>query len=207
VEILPAIGEAKQPKILIGQRQSAAITVLSRKSGSEYTVERTLKIDGLSRSSIAVAQARGEGKYDVLIALWGGDPCDLDSPHKGTVAVIEVDDKGGFRPVRYLPAGVHPTDVVSGDFDGDGLDEFAVLNYGAGLSLRSRTDLGDLRIFKHIEGEYRVVSILKLPSPRIGYALRTEKGEPDLLFVSLFFERKIAAVKFMGSQHVKKWEG
>ncbi len=203
VALLPSVVEGEYPKILIGQRQCAAISVLSRGRDSKYAVERTIEIDGLSRSSIAVAQARGEGKYDVLIALWGGDPCDLDSPHKGAVAVVEVDEKGFFRPVRYFPAGIHPTDVVSGDFDGDGLDEIAVLNYGAGLSLKSRTDLGDVRIFKNIEGEYKEIAILKLPSPRVGHALRTEKGEPDLLFISLFFERKIAAVKFVGARYMK----
>lgn len=196
IAILPPVGKMEHPRILVGQRQSAAITVLSKDRSGRFSIERSISIDGLSRSSISVAEARGKGKYDVLVALWGGDPQDLDTPRQGKVAVVEVTEEGDFTPVRYLDSGTHPTDVVSGDFDGDGKDEVAVLNYGAGLSLKTRTDRGDVRILKHIDGEYREVTRLMLPSPRIGHTVRLGRDEPEMLLVSLFFERKVAAIKF-----------
>jgi hypothetical protein len=194
ISIIPPFDYDTSPRIAVGQRKSEEISILSQNATGEFKIEQEIAIRGLSRSSIAVSQCREKGCYEMAIALWGGSPNDIDTPHMGELAIIEIDKNGEFLEPKYFTT-IHSTDVIAGDFDGDGLDELVVLNYGAGQSAETRTETGNIQIFKYLDGVYKIVSVLNYPSSRIGCVIKTPEGEKDLLFVNLFFEKRLLAIE------------
>jgi hypothetical protein len=114
---------------------------------------------------------------------------------RGELLLVDLDRQGALGGLAVSPAGVHPTDVVAGDFDGDGEVEVAVLNYGSGLGPRDRRHPGGVEIYKDQGGVYRRVARLALPNPRIGAAVDVDRDGVVELVVSLFFERRLVVIK------------
>jgi hypothetical protein len=77
---------------------------------------------------VAIGDVNGDGRLDLAIGNWGGQPQDssFDAVH-----VLVGDGKGGFTPLATSPlkAGRAPARVAVGDLNGDGLGDLAVANY------------------------------------------------------------------------------
>lgn len=170
------------------------VVVNSPPSGNPEIVER-YQIGGLSRSSVAAGRFKPDGVDGLAFGLWGGDPRDLNATGIGKLVICELRDDGTILGHQELEAGMNPTDVVTGDFDGDGIDEIAVLNYGNGLGPKDRQHTGNVQIFKFVEGSYQCIAQIPVPNPRIGVAIDIDKDGKDELVVSLFFEKRIVVIK------------
>lgn len=154
------------------------------------------EVGGLSRSSIAIGAFGAEKKLGLAVGLWGGDPTNITIPYQGSVFIADILDDGTLTNHAWFDAGINTTDVVAGDLDGDGEDELAVLNYGNGLNLETRSHLGDLQIFKRTTGGFECVAQLDIPSPRIGSVTDFDgDGKPEL-GVTLFHEKRLAIIKY-----------
>jgi hypothetical protein len=87
--------------------------------------------------SVAVADFNGDGVPDLAVANEGTAPNFTD----GSVSVLLGNGDGTFRPAQNFSAGVRPTSVAVGDFNGDGIPDVVVtdggdnLGHGQGVSV------------------------------------------------------------------------
>jgi sulfotransferase famil protein len=175
-----------------------AVVAVPASSSTGAAIVQTVDMGGLSRSSVAIGAFESKDVREVAVGLWGGDPRELNTPFKGQVFHARMQDDGRLTDPGVFDAGPNSTDVVAGDLDGDGLDELAVLNYGAGLNIEERTALGGVQIFKKTNGSFRLAEAVDLPSPRIGLIADFDgDGRPEL-GATLFFEKRLAIVKHVG---------
>lgn len=184
------------PVFIISQRCYPELTIISKNETGKFFIKQRVDVRGQSRSSVTVGKFRSDTQFDIALALWGGDPNNVNEVVKGELAVLLDDGTGSYSPPVLYKAGVHPTDVVSGDFDGDGLDEIAVLNYGSGLNYDDRIDPGSIQIFKYVDEEFTMIEEVYVPYPRIGVSKDLDNDGKDELFVSLFFDKCLVAIKY-----------
>src|SRR5438093_3205968 len=80
---------------------------------------------GTHPSILSIADANRDGNVDILVANGGS----------ANVSVYLGDGKGGFSQSNGSPysAGQNPTDIATGDFDGDGNLDIAIANHGVKL--------------------------------------------------------------------------
>jgi hypothetical protein len=155
-------------------------------------------VPGLSRSSVAIGRTRCANEQEVLVAQWGGDPTDLNGSGQGSFVALSIGTNGSLGKAHPALAGINPTDIIVGDLDGDGLDEVAVLNYGNGLGRADRTVLGGVDIYKWDGREYARISMIKVPSPRVGLIVDIDgDGRPELA-VTTFYEKCLVVIKWLG---------
>lgn len=154
-------------------------------------------LGGRSRSSVTVAQLKDKISYQVALVLWGGDPLDINTVNSGKIVIGDLDSNLRIKNLEFFSGGVHPTDVACGDFDGDGLDELAVLNYGTGLGLADRSDQGGVEIYKFSDDGLECIAKINVPNPRIAKVIDLDEDGRDELLVSLFFERKVVVLKYI----------
>jgi len=153
-----------------------------------------LPVKGFSRSSVAIGNFWKDDD-GIAVALWGGSPTNLTEVIQGVVQVFKRGD-GRFTSSFLIPAGIHPTDVVAGDFDGDSVDEIAVLNYGSGLSPSDRIHQGNIHIYKSRGNAFVKIGEIDVPYPRIGKSFDIDGDGKDELFVTLFFEKRLLRIKY-----------
>jgi hypothetical protein len=85
--------------------------------------------------SVAVGDFNGDGKQDLAIANLSTNP--------GTVSIRLGDGLGGFSGSTQVNVGLGPISVAIGDFNGDGKQDFAVVNSDSGtVSIRLGDGLG-----------------------------------------------------------------
>ena len=79
---------------------------------------------GLTPTSVAVRDFNGDGIPDLAVANFGS----------GTVTILLGTGNGMFTPATNgtVTVGAEPSSVASGDFNGDGIADLAVTNYGSG---------------------------------------------------------------------------
>ncbi|MGB0721606.1 MAG: FG-GAP repeat domain-containing protein [Gammaproteobacteria bacterium] len=185
-------GKDPETRYVVGLRASEQLLRVGAGEDGKLGVIQSLPAGGLSRSSVVRAHLRPDGGADLAVALWGGDPTDIDTAHQGHLAVFLADKAGAYGEPVLLEAGINPTDVVCGDFDGDGLDELAVLNYGSGLSVFTLNEPGGVQFYKWREGKLVCIAEFAVPHPRIGLAADVNGDGRDELIVSLFFDNRLA---------------
>ena len=195
VAVSPVTKEDPNPDFFINSRSHPELTVLGIDENRQPFLKQTIPVRGLSRSSVAVGRFSKDGPLSVVVALWGGNPKNLNSEEAGEVAVIDINEDNAPGEPYYFPAGIHPTDVAAGDFDGDGIDELAVLNYGSGLGAVDRTHPGGVQIFKWVEGAFKLVDSIALANPRIAAVADIDGDGRQELLVSLFFENRLCVIK------------
>jgi hypothetical protein len=76
---------------------------------------------------VAVADFNGDGRLDLVVANQGSPPDFMD----GSVSVLLGNGDGSFQAARNIPTGISPEAVAVGDFNGDGIADLAVANYGS----------------------------------------------------------------------------
>ncbi len=195
VAAVPTAGDPGGLAFYMSSRKSSDLVVVGRQSDGKLEVRQRYELGGRSRSSVAVGRMLNRESMAVAVALWGGDPTDINASGVGAFVVGELDGVGRIvREVRQQ-AGINPTDIAAGDFDGDGIDEVAVLNYGSGLGPGDRTNFGGVEIYKVHEGSFRRVAAIKLANPRIAGVVDIDGDGRDELVVSLFFERRVVVIK------------
>lgn len=180
----------------ITSRSTEQILVVGVDAEGRPRKKQSFPIPGLSRSSVAVGRFRSLDNYEVAVATWGGDPKELNTIEVGQVVVGQLRHDGAIESSLCFAAGVHPTDVAAGDLDGDGLDELVVLNYGSGINVTERRHPGGVQIFKFLGDSFRCIKEISLPNPRIAYIGDIDADGKNELVVSLFFEKRLAIVKY-----------
>jgi hypothetical protein len=99
------------------------IFILLGKGHRKFAKAVNIGSGGYAPAAIAVADLNHDGIPDLVVANWGQD----DGPY-GNLAVLLGKGNGTFaEPVVYL-AGIHPYQLVLGDFNGDGNLDVAVTN-------------------------------------------------------------------------------
>src|SRR5438034_2633223 len=80
---------------------------------------------GTHLSMLSIADVNRDGNADILVANGGS----------ANVSVYLGDGKGGFSQTNGSPysAGQNPTDIATGDFNGDGSLDIAIANHGVKL--------------------------------------------------------------------------
>ena len=187
-----------RPIYYLSLRNTEEVICVGLGDDGKAAIRHRIGLNGLSRSSVAVGRFHDSDQDSVAVALWGGPPTDLLTPHRGKVAVGRIDPTGNLQDITYLDAGIHPTDIAAGDIDGDGRDELVVLNYGTGLTHQDRGHLGGVDIFKATgTSGWRRVASLPLANPRIATIADIDGDGIAELLVSLFFENRIVTIKFV----------
>ena len=181
----------------ITSRNLEEIVVVGHNKQGTLKVKQRQAIKGKSRSSVATGAFRDKDKKEIAVAIWGGDPKRLNEFGIGEFVVGEIDKNGCISNLTYQKAGVHPTDIAAGDLDGDGLDEIIVLNYGVGLGPSDRTHPGSVQIFKFIKNNFKCVSKINIPNPRIALVTDIDNDGKLEVVVSMFFEKKLVLIKYI----------
>jgi FG-GAP-like repeat/PKD domain/FG-GAP repeat len=111
-DLAVANGEEKSVSVLLGNGNGG----FSPAIGSPFAV-------GSYPRSVAVADFNGDGHPDLAVAANSGE--------SGSVSVLLGDGSGGFSNAPGSPwsAGVSPSSVAVGDFNGDGHPDLAVANW------------------------------------------------------------------------------
>lgn len=195
VSAAPAPDDPGQCAFYMSSRKSEDLVVAGRNSDGNLEVRQRYPLRGMSRSSIAVGRMIDRERCDVAVALWGGDPTNLNSANTGSFVVGQLAPDGAIEGEVREQAGINPTDIVAGDFDGDGLDEIAVLNYGNGLGPADRTIPGGVEIYKYIGRGFTRVAQFGLANPRIATVMDIDGDGRQELILSLFFERRLVVIK------------
>ena len=114
--------------------QLSAIGCHPQSNGSSYAngasldaaLFRAIRLPvGTHPDIVSVADVNKDGNFDILVANGGS----------GNVSVYLGDGKGGFSQPNGSPfsAGQNPTDLATGDFNGDGNLDVAIANHGVKL--------------------------------------------------------------------------
>jgi len=181
----------------VAARLLPKLAVIEATSREEAKIISVVNTGGLSRSSISIGRFDETSALSLAIGLWGGDPTDVTTPYKGSIFCADISDEGALINYCWFDTGTNTTDVVAGDFDNDGFDELVVLNYGNGLNLEERSDLGSLQIFKKKAGIFKCISTFDLPTPRIGLVADFDGDGRDELGVTLFHEKRLVIIKYI----------
>lgn len=195
-----AIADADDPlssTYYLTSRSQEQLLVVGYDTQGRISVLQRYELGDRSRSSVAVGCFRRPGEKEVAVALWGGDPKELNSFGEGSFIVASLDENGLVKNHISHRAGVHPTDIAAGDFDGDGLDEIVVLNYGVGLGPTDRKHPGSIQFFKCIDSQFYCIKEIGLAHPRIACVADIDGDGIDEVVVSLFFEKKLIVLKWL----------
>jgi hypothetical protein len=109
----------------------AMVAVLLGQGDGTFQAPLSFAAGGLSSGSrVAVGDFDGDGVPDLAVS--NGDSGANLGPSTDTVSVLLGQGDGTFQTPLALGTGKDPTSVTTGDFDGDGTLDLAVLNYTSG---------------------------------------------------------------------------
>lgn len=189
--------DGDQANVYVASRLLPELLFVVRPANGGARIESSISTGGLSRSSVTMGTFSCAGDRYVATGLWGGDPRSINEPHLGSVFMLPIGIDGAPQAENsfIVLAGTNTTDVVSVDIDDDGVDELVVLNYGTGIGIEDRTDLGGVMIFKFGMAGFEKIADVELPSPRIA-CISDLDGDGRLeVGIALFFERRLAVLK------------
>lgn len=113
-----------------------AVTILLGNGDGTLAQAPNSPIDvGDSPYSIAVGDFDGDGIADLAVAnACGNGPTCAASSYKGTITILQGNGDGTFTPASGspVPAGNWPISIAAVDFNGDGIPDLAIANYGSG---------------------------------------------------------------------------
>ncbi len=119
--VAPAYVSGSQPGYVALYSSSNTVKVWTW-NGSAFT-QFASAATGTTPSSTLMADFNGDQKPDIAVANYGDN----------TVTILLGDGVGGFTAASGSPVsvGVQPTWIASGDFNGDGIVDLAVANFGS----------------------------------------------------------------------------
>lgn len=82
---------------------------------------------GIKPRSVVIGDFNRDGKADLAIANYGSGQGTTD----GSISILSGDGVGGFSAPTNIAIGVNPRFIVSGDFNGDGKIDLAVVTYSS----------------------------------------------------------------------------
>jgi len=110
---------------LTGRYNSNTVTVLLGNGDGTFNLQPSIPANGTNPQSIAVGDFNGDGIPDLAIAMYGSG-----SPSSAWVLLGKGD--GTFSAAGNIGAGgVFPYSIAAGDFNGDGIPDLAMANYGS----------------------------------------------------------------------------
>ena len=114
--------------IVVGQQDDSSISVLLSNGDGTFQPAVAYTV-GAQPVSITVADVNRDGHPDLLVAEEAGTAA---GSTLNTLGVLLGNGDGTFQPDVSYPEGRGPRAVVAGDFNGDGLLDAAIVNYGFG---------------------------------------------------------------------------
>lgn len=107
------------PDIAVSHAAKEAVWILAGTDDGTFVLANTIPI----------------GLYDVGSGDWNDDGIPDLAAYRhvaGDLAVLVGQGDFTFAQPSYYPTGDSPSDILAGDFDGDGLDDLGVVNYWSG---------------------------------------------------------------------------
>jgi hypothetical protein len=116
--------------LAVANQGGANVRVLLGNGGGSFQAAPNYSAGSVPQS-VAVGDFNGDGKLDLAVTGYGFQ-CDEYGcvPVDETVRVLLGNGDGSFQPARSYSAGSRPSFVAVGDFNGDGIPDLAVANYG-----------------------------------------------------------------------------
>ena len=120
-----------KPDLAVAHIFSDVVSVLLGKGDGTFQAAVNFAA-GTNPASVAIGDFNGDSKIDLAVAVTGRYPAN------GGVSVLLGKGDGTFEAAVNYGAGTNPVSVATGDFNGDGKLDLAVVNQGATPSNQSR---------------------------------------------------------------------
>jgi hypothetical protein len=101
------------------------VSILLSKGDGTFQVAQSYAV-GPGPYSVAVGDFNGDGRLDLAVANTGTFP-----DYNGTVSILLGNGDGTFQDAQSYATGSDSSSVAVGDFNGDGVLDLAVANYGS----------------------------------------------------------------------------
>jgi Ca2+-binding RTX toxin-like protein len=167
IEVGDVDRDGKLDLITVGRdrsQQSSVISVL-KGTGSSFSaaVNSPLAATGNFPGGLAIADFNRDGNLDVA-AIPQGNIRNASSTNEQQVAILLGDGTGKFGSEKTIFLGINTADVVTADFNGDGLTDLAVAGQGKTID-----DIDDIAanvsvLLSNGEGEFSPPNTVPIPS-------------------------------------------
>jgi len=159
-------------------RDNGGVSVLLGIGDGSFQPALTFAL-GRFTQSIAVGDFNGDGTQDLAVANATPSP-----PYDTGLAVLLGNGDGRFHAAQYFAAGVSPTFVAVGDFNGDGVQDLAVANYGTFSS--SYEDAGASVLLGNGDGTFQAAQYFRAGNSAVSLAVGDFNGDgvQDLVIVN-----------------------
>lgn len=124
--------------LVLADPAEASVLVYMQQANGDYGTPVVLRV-GIQPVALEVADLNGDGLPDIVVANAGDSSV--------SVLLQDASRPGSFNASENIMVGSVPSALAIGDFNGDGLPDLAVANFGDdSLSILTNSDVGERRL-------------------------------------------------------------